>query len=100
MVLQRPTRETTADMPLKEQKSVGTAQHYQQEQKKIRQLEEAVRRMHEWQTVLIRPMHRRAFSMEKRIERLKRDGTSRPKKEQRITRGFRTEGFSGSEVVF
>lgn len=86
---------------LKEQKRLEQLKHYQQEQKKIRQLEEAVRRMHEWANRAdSAKMHRRAFSMEKRIERLKRDGTSRPKKEQRITRGFRTEGFSGSEVVF
>ena len=70
---------------LKEQKRLEQLKHYQQEQKKIRQLEEAVRRMHEWANRAdSAKMHRRAFSMEKRIERLKRDGTSRPRKNREL----------------
>ena len=84
----------------KEQKRLEQLKRYQQEQKKIRQLEAAVRRMHEWANRAdSAKMHRRAFSMEKRIDRLKRDGTARPKAERRISRGFKAEDFSGSGVV-
>ena len=37
--------------------------------------------------------------MEKRLERMKRDGTSKPKVERKISRGFRAESFSGSDVA-
>jgi len=85
---------------LKEQKRLEQLRHYEQEQKKIRQLEAAVKRMHEWANRAdSAKMHRRAFSMEKRIERMKRDSTPRPKAEQRITKSFKTEDFSGEDVV-
>lgn len=85
---------------LKEQKRLEQLRHYEQEQKKIRQLEAAVKRMHEWANRAdSAKMHRRAFSMEKRIERMKRDSTPRPKVEPRITKGFKTEDFSGEDVV-
>lgn len=85
---------------LKEQRRLEQLRHYEQEQKKIRQLEAAVKRMHDWANRAdSAKMHRRAFSMEKRVERLKRDATARPRAEQRISRSFRTDDFSGSDVV-
>lgn len=85
---------------LKEQKRLEQLRHYEQEQKKIRQLEAAVKRMHEWANRSdSAKIHRRAFSMEKRIERMKRDSTPRPKVEPRITKGFKAEDFSSSDVV-
>lgn len=85
---------------LKEQKRLEQLRHYEQEQKKIHQLEMAVKRMHEWANRSdSAKMHRRAFSMEKRVERLKKDSTPRPKAEQKISRGFKTEDFSGSDVI-
>ncbi|HOQ76634.1 MAG TPA: ABC-F type ribosomal protection protein [Thermoclostridium sp.] len=85
---------------LKEQKRLEQLKHYEQEQRKIRQLEAAVKRMHEWANRAdSAKMHRRAFSMEKRLERMKRDGTSKPKVERKISRGFRAESFSGSDVA-
>jgi len=85
---------------LKEQRRLEQLRHYEQEQKKIRQLEAAVKRMHEWANRSdSAKIHRRAFSMEKRIERMKRDSTPRPKAEQRITKSFKTEDFSGKDMV-
>lgn len=71
---------------------------YQQEQKKIHQLEQAARRMHEWANNADNPaMHRRAFSIEKRIERM--DNTDKPLKEKAITATFNQENFSGKEIA-
>jgi len=85
---------------MKEQKRLERLKRYEQEQKKIRQLEEAVKRMHDWANRAdSAKMHRRAFSMEKRLERLKRDSVQKPRTERKISRGFKTEGFSGSDVV-
>jgi ATPase subunit of ABC transporter with duplicated ATPase domains len=71
---------------------------YQQEQKKIHQLEIAARRMHEWANNADNPaMHRRAFAIEKRIERM--DNTDKPLKEKAITATFNQESFSGKEIA-
>jgi ATPase subunit of ABC transporter with duplicated ATPase domains len=71
---------------------------YQQEQKKIHQLEIAARRMHEWANNADNPaMHRRAFAIEKRIERM--DNTDKPLKEKAITATFNQENFSGKEIA-
>ena len=85
---------------LKEQNRIEQLKHYEQEQKKIRQLEAAVKRMHDWAIRADNPsMHRRAFSMEKRIGWIVRDGVQKPKSEHKISKGFKTEDFSGSDIV-
>ncbi|MDW7661454.1 MAG: ABC-F family ATP-binding cassette domain-containing protein, partial [Bacillota bacterium] len=62
-------------------------EQYTIEQKKIRQLEEAAKRMHEWaKQADSAKMHRRAFSIEKRIERI--DPMDKPKVERKLTSGF------------
>ena len=56
--------------------------------------------MHEWANRAdSAKMHRRAFSMEKRIDRLKRDGTARPKAERRISRGLKPRTFRSGVVM-
>lgn len=71
---------------------------YEQEQKKIQQLEEAARRMHQWANNADNPaMHRRAFAIERRIERM--ENTERPTKEKGINSSFQQESFSGKEAV-
>lgn len=71
---------------------------YEQEQKKIKQLESAAKRMHEWAKNADNPhMHRRAFSIEKRIERMEK--TDRPVHESSMKSHFNEYGFSGRDVV-
>lgn len=72
--------------------------HYNEEQKKIKQLEAAAKRMHEWaKNADNEAMHKRAFAIEKRIERM--DTTDKPVKDKLLTGSFRENNFSGKEVV-
>jgi ATP-binding cassette subfamily F protein 3 len=85
---------------LKEQNRIERLKRYEQEQKKIRQLEAAVKRMHEWAQRADNPkMHRRAFSMEKRLERITRDAEKKPKIDRKLSKGFRAQDFAGSDIV-
>lgn len=71
---------------------------YEQEQKKIKQLEEAAKRMHEWaQRADSTAMHRRAFSVEKRIERM--DQTEKPQTERKLTVKFDSEKAQSKEML-
>jgi ATPase subunit of ABC transporter with duplicated ATPase domains len=55
----------------KEARYLQQLAQYEQEQKKIKQLEEAARKLHEWANNSDNPlMHRKAFAIEKRIERM------------------------------
>ena len=82
----------------KEERYMLQLAQYQQEQKKINQLELAARRMHEWANNADNPaMHRRAFAIEKRIERM--ENTDKPLKENAITASFSQESFSGKEMA-
>jgi ATPase subunit of ABC transporter with duplicated ATPase domains len=82
----------------KEERYIQQLNQYQQEQRKIQQLEEAAKRMHEWaKNADSAAMHRRAFSIEKRIERM--DNTEKPLKEKNITATFNQESFSGKEIA-
>ncbi|OGO79425.1 MAG: ABC transporter ATP-binding protein [Clostridiales bacterium GWB2_37_7] len=82
----------------KEERYIQQMNQYQQEQKKIQQLELAAKRMHEWaKNADNAAMHRRAFSIEKRIERM--DNTDKPFKEKAMTVTFNQESFSGKEIA-
>lgn len=82
----------------KEERYIRQLSQYQQEQKKIQQLEEAAKRMHEWaKNADSAAMHRRAFSIEKRIERM--DNVDKPLKEKAISATFNQENFSGKEIA-
>ncbi len=72
---------------------------FSQEQKKIKQLEDAARRMHEWaERANNDAMHKRAFSIEKRIERM--DKTDKPVRERQMNTAFAEHTFSGKDIVF
>ena len=74
-------------------------ERYEQQQRKIGQMEAAAKRMHEWAQNADNPgMHRRAFSMEKRIERM--DKIHRPAAARKLTADFRNSSFSGEEMVW
>lgn len=73
-------------------------QKYEQEQKKAKQLEAAAKRMHEWAKRADNPaMHKRAFSIEKRIERMEK--TDKPVKVKNMDTVFCEKTFSGKELV-
>lgn len=70
---------------------------YERQQKEIKRLEEAAKRMHDWaQRADNESMHKRAFNIEKRIERIEK--IDKPKKEQTISTRF-SEKDSGSKDV-
>lgn len=85
---------------LKEQRKIEQLHHFEQEQKKIKQLEEAVKRMHDWAGRSdSAKMHKRAFGMEKRLERIKNASTPKPKKERTLSQSFKSGLPSGEEVL-
>ncbi len=82
----------------KENRYLQKLQQYEQEQKKIKQLVEASRRMHQWANASDNPsLHRRAFAMEKRIERMEK--TEKPKLEKSLKVGFKGIKFAGNDVI-
>ena len=85
---------------LREKKRIEALARYENEQKKIRQLEASAKRLHEWANRKDSPkFHRQAFSMEKRIERMKATGTRKPVNEKEMGSRFREEAYRGDEAV-
>ncbi|GAB6109340.1 ribosomal protection-like ABC-F family protein [Fusibacter bizertensis] len=73
-------------------------ENYIQEQKKIKQLEEAAKRMHDWATRAdSAALHRRAFSVEKRIERM--DKTEKPQADKKLSVQFDSERAKSKEML-
>jgi len=71
---------------------------YEQEQKKIQQLEEAAKRLHDWANRADnKSMHKRAFAMEKRIEWLKK--TEKPLLEKNLEAKFKEKEFAGKDFI-
>ena len=70
---------------------------YEKEQAKIAQLSEAADKIHLWAFMGSDKLHKRAFSIEKRIERLRQ--TDRPKTEKAMKIKFAQREFTGDEVL-
>ncbi len=70
---------------------------YEKDQAKIEQLQRAAEQMHLWAFMGNDKLHKRAFSMEKRIEKLSH--TERPKEERRLNVKFKQRSFEGDEVL-
>ena len=70
---------------------------YEKDQAKIEQLTRAADQMHLWAFMGMDKLHKRAFSMEKRIEKLKT--TERPEKAKKLSVRFKEADFSGDEVI-
>jgi len=70
---------------------------YEKDQAKLTQLTEAADKLHLWAFMGNDKLHKRAFSMEKRIERLSQ--TERPKVERAMKIKFAERAFSGDEVL-
>jgi len=82
----------------KEARFLQKLAQYEQEANKRKQLEEAAKRMHEWARQADNPkLHRRAFALEKRIERLGK--TEKPVRAKVLSAGFSGGELSGKEVV-
>ncbi len=70
---------------------------YEKNQAKIQQLQKAADQMHLWAFMGNDKLHKRAFNMEKRIERL--NTVKKPRTERKMTASFSTKEFRGDEVV-
>ena len=81
----------------KERRYQEQLKQYEKEQAKIGQLQEAADKLHLWAFMGADKLHKRAFSMEKRIERLHK--TDRPAKERQLDIRFGERDFHGDEVM-
>ena len=70
---------------------------YEKDAAKIAQLQKAADQMHLWAFMGNDKLHKRAFSMEKRIEKLKK--TERPTSQKKLGIRFKETGFTGDEAV-
>ena len=77
----------------KERRYLERLRRYEKEKAEIDRLSETARKMHEHNTELL---HQRAFSIEKRIERMR--ATDKPVKEKNLTAQFVSREFFGDEV--
>ena len=77
----------------KERRYLERLRQYEKEKAEIDRLSETARKMHEHNTVLL---HKRAFSIEKRIERMRT--TDKPTKEKALAAQFVSREFFGDEV--
>jgi ATPase subunit of ABC transporter with duplicated ATPase domains len=73
-------------------------EEFNQEQKKIKRMQNSAKQLHEWAQRGDSPsLHKRALNMEKRIERMEK--VERPQYEQRMQTKFNEHTFSGQEVL-
>ena len=70
---------------------------YEKDQAKIEQLQRAADKLHLWAFMGNDKLHKRAFSMEKRIERLSQ--TEKPSEARKLSVKFREREFSGDEAI-
>ena len=71
---------------------------YEKNQKEIAHLQKAADDLHLWAFMGNDKLHKRAFSMEKRIERLQK--AERPAEEKKLSVRFREKEFFGDEVLW
>ena len=81
----------------KERRYEEKLKQYEKEQAKIEQLQTAADKLHLWAFMGNDKLHKRAFSMEKRIERMRT--TDKPKKERKLDIRFGERDFRGDEVM-
>ncbi len=70
---------------------------YEKDQAKIEQLTRAAEQMHLWAFMGADKLHKRAFSMEKRIEKLAQ--SEKPTQRRKLNARFREREFNGDEVL-
>ena len=81
----------------KERRFQEKMKQYEKEQAKIKQLQEAADKLHLWAFMGADKLHKRAFSMERRIERIRQ--TEKPAKARALTGRFGEMEFAGDEVL-
>lgn len=81
----------------KERRFQERMKQYEKEQAKIQQLERAADQLHLWAFMGNDALHKRAFSIEKRIERMRT--TAKPTKARKMDARFSTAEFHGDEVL-
>ncbi len=70
---------------------------YEKDQAKIEQLQRAAEQMHLWAFMGADKLHKRAFAMEKRIEKLQT--SEKPKEQKKLSVKFKEREFNGDEVL-
>lgn len=76
----------------------GQLERYERQQKEIKRLEEAAKRMHDWaQRADSEAMHKRAFNIEKRIERMEK--VDKPRKEGHMQTRFAEQVASSKDII-
>ncbi|MBQ9492395.1 MAG: ABC-F family ATP-binding cassette domain-containing protein [Oscillibacter sp.] len=78
----------------RDRRALEQARRYKKEQAEIERLSETARKMHEHNTELL---HKRAFSIEKRIERMRT--VSRPVQRRKLDARFNAAEFHGDEIL-
>ena len=81
----------------KERRYEEKLKQYEKEQAKLEQLQEAVDKLHLWAFMGNDKLHKRAFSIEKRMERIRT--TDKPTKERRLDIKFGESEFRWDEVL-
>lgn len=79
----------------KERRYLEQLRQYEKEQAKLNQLQEAVDKLHLWAFMGSDKLHKRAFSMEKRMERIRQ--TDKPKTERKLKVKFGEKDFLGDD---
>ena len=70
---------------------------YERDQAKVEQLTRAAEQMHLWAFMGADKLHKRAFAMEKRIEKLQQ--SEKPKEQKKLNVKFKQREFNGDEVL-
>ena len=70
---------------------------YERDQAKIEQLTRAAEQMHLWAFMGADKLHKRAFAMEKRIEKLQT--SEKPREQRKLSVKFKEREFNGDEVL-
>jgi ATPase subunit of ABC transporter with duplicated ATPase domains len=82
----------------KARRFLSQSEQYEQQQKKIRQLEAAAKRLHAWgRQADSEALHKRAFAIEKRIERMVK--VEKPVAAKTLTAGFDSGGYAAKEIA-
>ena len=81
----------------KERRFLEQVRQYQKEQAKLEQLQKAADALHLWAFMGNDKLHKRAFSIEKRMEKL--NHTARPTKERKLNAKFGTAEFHADDLL-
>ena len=72
---------------------------YEKDQEKIEQLQRAAEQMHLWAFLGNDKLHKRAFSMEKRIQRMKERGVEKPVAAKKLSTRFQEMEFLADDML-